>query len=166
MNLQIKYFSALVTMAIVFLTYNIDGDINFSFDQTNDDHITCKCTGVLGGSGNATCADSQSCSCQSGLVSCSCDCDDVGVTSTGGPGLTHGPIELGPEENWNAVARYLVGSGNRAAQALGSQLPDLYSLGKKDPKSYLQRAESVNQEFENLPNKIKEDVYSIADYRG
>jgi len=162
MNLQIKFFSALITMSIVLFTYNADSE--FIFGQLDDDRHKCNCTGVLGGSGEADCADTQNCSCQSGLVSCSCDCDDVGVISTGGPGLTHGPIELGPEENWNAVARYLIGSGNRAAQALGSQLPDLYSLGKNDPNSYLRRAESVNQEFENLPNKIKEDVYSIADY--
>ena len=115
------------------------------------DHHTCSGNSGLGGSCSATCTDSQSCACSTGVFHCSCACSVPGDGGNmGGP--KGGEYEIAPKAKWDLVARVLAQEKEPAAIQMSREVMEVYSLARTSPEEFQIRTQMLEERFGQLPS--------------
>ncbi len=139
---------------------------NFSPSFLNEEsilHHTCSCTASMGGTAEATCTDTQNCTCSSGFFSCSCKCSNPSAPpkggetpiNTGGTDSSYKLDKLPKESDWTMIENILKKEQNPIAKKLLSSMKGVFSLASRNPDAFLQKTIELERIYQSLPTSIQ-----------
>ena len=153
------------TIGLVLIFFSLNNPFSDSEKKSESEnlvHHNCACSATLGGTAEATCVDSQNCTCTSGFFSCSCRCSSP--TQKNGTSLTieypgtrnvYRLDKLPNESHWLIVQSILEEEGSPIAQKLLDSMNGVYSLASKNPNAFLQKTTKLEAIYKTLPISIQ-----------
>lgn len=117
-----------------------------------EEHHSCRCSGLLGGTAMATCRDDHNCVCVTQILTCSCYCDRVGER----PRESEIGLQLAPPEQWDNAAG-IISKDKSVGKTYVRELYEIYAIGKQNNVEEFHRRGKVFDE--QLEENLRPDLY-------